>query len=309
MKQHSRRDFLKTTAVIGSAAAAGQLGAAAAQTADMAIVRWKGVPVDDAGVSAMARRMTEEAIGKLGGMKRFVEKGNSVWVLPNVAWDRKPEQAANTNPDVVATLVRLCLEAGAKKVKVGCNTCHESKKAYPGSGIEAAAKSAGAEVVYLDKNRYKDYDFGSKLLPKWPLYPKIVESDLVINVPVVKHHCVAKATMCMKNYMGVIGGNRGKWHQEMPTLLTDLTRFMKPQLCVLDAIRILTANGPTGGSLKDVKRMDTLAAGTDIVALDAFGAEILGHSPQDIQSVVAGHRAGLGEMDYRKLNPQEIELA
>jgi uncharacterized protein (DUF362 family) len=130
----------------------------------------------------------------------------------------------------------------------------------------------------------------------------------VINVPVVKHHVLAKATMCMKNYMGVID-NRKSFHQNIPGCLVDLTRFMKPQICILDAVRILKDHGPRGGNLEDVRTPLALAAGTDIVALDAWGSEVLGHKPTDIESVVQGAAAGLGKIDYRSLALQEIAVS
>ncbi|HOZ48173.1 MAG TPA: DUF362 domain-containing protein [Candidatus Hydrogenedentes bacterium] len=299
---------------MGGTAMLGPLLKAAAQDEkplDMVVVRSEktGPVTDNEGVDANAKIMTEKAIEALGGMGRFVKKGDSVWIKPNMAWDRQPEQAANTNPVVVATLVKLCLDAGAKKVRVGDNPCNEAPKCYPHSGIEAAAKAAGAEVVYLDSNRFKDYDVGGKVLTQWPVYPDIVESDLVINAPIVKHHSIAKATMCMKNYMGVVSGNRGLWHPDLATCLCEITAFMKPRLCVLDATRIMTAHGPTGGNLEDVQRKDMIAAGTDIVAIDAWGAELLGHQPQDIASVAAGAEAGLGQMDYRKLAFRELSVA
>jgi len=313
MKRHSRREFLKRGAMMGGAMALGPLGAATAQEASappMCIARWKGAAANTPeSIQAMAIQLTKEAMAGLGGMGRFVKKGDVVWVKPNMAWDRAPEFAANTNPDVVGTLVRLCFEAGAKTVKVGDMTCNDNKKAYPASGIEAAAKAAGAEVVYLDENRFREVEVKGKRLDKWLVYPEIIESDLVINVPIVKHHTISKATLCMKNYMGVIAGKRAQWHQDLSTCLCDITAFMKPRLCVLDAIRILTANGPTGGNLDDVKRMDIVAAGRDIDAMEAFGAEMLGHKPEDIQSVAAGFKAGLGQMDYRKLAPKELEVA
>ncbi|MDQ1255715.1 MAG: hypothetical protein QG656_309 [Candidatus Hydrogenedentes bacterium] len=312
MTEQTRRDFLKHTAAAGSAVVLAPLAMAQeAAPVSMVICRYpEGGPVEDnAGVDAMAKTMAEKAIEALGGMGRFVKKGDAVWIKPNMAWDRLPEQAANTNPVLMATLVKMCLDAGAKSVKVGDQTCNEAKKSYPRSGIEAAVIAAGGEIVYLDENRFKEYSLGGKKLDKWPLYPEIVESDIVINVPIVKHHSIAKATVCMKNYMGVIGGNRGAWHAEMGTCLADITRFMKPKLCVVDATRILTANGPTGGNLADVKRINALAAGTDIVALDAWAVELLGHKPEDIESVLAGSKEGLGEIDYKKLAPKEIQLS
>lgn len=327
MDHLSRRDFIKSTA-LGTAltVGSGMAGTGAALAADatpavapaagsssgtlqMCIARGKGAPQAEAEIKSMAIKMTEQVIETLGGMGRFVKKGDVVWVKPNMAWDRKPELAANTNPDVVATLVKLCLNAGAKEVKVGDKTCNEARKSYPASGIEAAVKAAGGTIVYLDEARFKEIEIGGKRLKKWHVYPEIAEADLVINVPIAKHHAISTATLCMKNYMGVVGGSRGQWHQALPECLCDITAFMKPRLCVLDAIRILTANGPTGGDLKDVKRLDTIAAGTDIVALDAFGAELLGHKPDAIKSVAAGHAAGLGTMDYRKLALKEIEVA
>ncbi|MFA6243251.1 MAG: DUF362 domain-containing protein, partial [Candidatus Hydrogenedentales bacterium] len=186
--------------------------------------------------------------------------------------------------------------------------CHEAKLAYKSSGIADAAEKAGAEVVFVDEARFREMNIGGKILKSWPVYPEIVEADLVINAPVVKTHSIAKMTLCMKNYMG-IANDRQKWHQNLSDCLCDITKFMKPRLCVADAIRILTANGPTGGDPADVKRMDTVAAGTDIVALDAFGAGLLGFKPEEIESVVAGQAAGLGTIDYRSLNPKEISIA
>lgn len=319
MVRQTRREFLTTAAIAGGAATLAPWGVAYAQQAAapvpagaplaMVIARWKDAPAPEGELKTVAEKLTRQAIAALGGMERFVKKGAVVWVKPNMAWDRTPEQAANTNPDVVATLVKMCLEAGAKTVKVGDKPCNPAQKSYPASGIEAAAKQAGAEVIYLDDNRFRDMELKGERLQTWPVYPEIVECDLVINVPVAKHHNMSTATLCMKNYMGVIGGERGAWHQDLPTCLADITAFMKPSLCVLDAIRILTTNGPTGGNLKDVKRLDTLAAGTDIVALDAFGAKLLGHEPKDIPSVVKGQERGLGQIDYTKLACQEIAVS
>lgn len=307
----TRRDFLKQAALAGGVAAVGPLGAAAyaqESPAEMCIARWTGAAATPEAIKAMAIKLTEQAMAAVGGMGRFVKAGDTVWIKPNVAWDRTPEMAANTNPDVVATLVRLSLEAGAKSVKVGDYTCNEATRAYTASGIEAAVKEAGGLMVLLDENRFKDVELKGQRLTTWPLYPEIIESDLVINVPIVKHHALAKATTAMKNYMGVIGGNRNSWHQELASCLCDIVAFMKPRLCVLDAVRILTANGPTGGNLADVKQMNMVAAGTDIVALDAWGVGLLGLKPEDVAYIPAGEKAGLGKMDYKSI-AKEIEVA
>lgn len=316
MHPPSRRDFLKTTALAGGALLITDplaLGRAAlAQPADparMAIARWDASALATANLAAAAVRLTEAALETLGGMTRFVSKGDVVWIKPNIGWNRRPELAANTNPDVVGTLVRLCLEAGAKTVKVGDHSCHPAKQAYRTSGIAAAAEANGAEVVYLDQRRFRDMELGGDRLKTWPIYVEIAEADLVINVPVVKHHGLTRASLAMKNYMGVIGGRRGSWHQQMDPCLVDITRFMRPRLTVIDAVRILTAHGPQGGDPGDVAMRGTVAAGTDIVALDAFAAGLLGHDPGAIGTLRAAAAAGLGTVDYASLVPVERVLS
>jgi uncharacterized protein (DUF362 family) len=301
----------RSAAAGAMAVGAGQLFAQAAsdKPADMTIAKWSGAekPTDKQ-LGEIAVKLTEKAIEGLGGMKRFVKKGDVVWVKANIGWDRTPELAANTNPDVVATLIRLCLDAGAKTVKIGDNPCNPAPQTYHNSGIADAARGAGAQVITLDTSRFRDTAIGGERVKNVPLYPEILDCDLVINVPIVKHHGLALATMCMKNYMGVMD-NRKTFHQAIAECLADLTRYMKPRLCVLDAVRILTAHGPRGGDPKDVQVKTTVAAGTDIVALDAFGAELLGHKPTDVKSVVKGQEAGLGKIDYRSLALREIAVS
>lgn len=323
MGKRTRREFLKQAAAIGGVlalgpervlgapaapTAAGEATAGAAGTAEMAIARWDAAAADP-GLAMVARKLTEEALAAVGGMGRFVSRGDVVWIKPNLGWNRPPELAATTNPDVVATLVRLCREAGAKRVRVGDFTCHDAKQCYATSGVAAAVEAAGGEMVLLEERRFREVDLGGKRLQKWPVYPEILEADFLLNVPVAKHHGLSRATLCMKNYMGVVGGRRSAWHQDLSGCLCDITAFLKPRLCVLDAVRILTAHGPQGGNPADVKELRTVAAGTDIVALDAFGAELLGHRPESLGTVQAGAEAGLGLLDYRQLAPRELAVS
>jgi uncharacterized protein (DUF362 family) len=313
--RQTRREFLARSAAAGGLLAlrtgdwASGWAAEADQPVDMAIARWTG-PIEPTpgSLQQIAAKLTQQAIAGLGGLRRFVTKGSVVWVKPNIGWDRTPELAANTNPDVVATLVRLCFEAGAKTVKVGDNTCNPAQKAYETSGIAAAVKPLGAEVVFLDRSRFREAEIGGERLKTIPIYPAIVDCDLVINVPVVKHHVLATLTMCMKNYMGVIE-KRASLHQDMATSLCDLTRYMKPRISVLDAVRVLTAHGPTGGNPADVQVKTTVAAGVDIVALDAFGAEIMGKAPRDVASILKAEQVGLGKADYRSLVLREFSVS
>jgi uncharacterized protein (DUF362 family) len=275
----------------------------------MSIARWDEAALAGADLTLAAVGLTEAAIASLGGMERFVNKGDTVWVKPNIGWNRRPELAANTNPDVVGTLVRLCKEAGAKTVKVGDHPCHPARQAYRNSGITKAAEAAGGKMVYLNQKRFKEMQLDGEFLDKWPIYLEIAEADLVINVPILKHHGLTKCTMAMKNYMGVIGGNRSTWHQNMEACLADITQFMKPKLTVLDAVRVLTDHGPQGGNPEDVDVRGIVAAGTDIVALDSFGATLLGHNPAEIGYVAAAANRGLGTLDFASLNPVEKTLS
>ena len=315
MSKPTRRDFLKTSALLGCGAVFADLSSlsnlvfAADPQPAMSIARWDEATLAKADLAAVATRLTETAIASLGGMERFVKKGDVVWIKPNIGWNRRPELAANTNPDVVATLVHLCREAGAKTVKVGDFPCHPARQAYRNSGIAKAAKDAGGKVVYLDKKRFRDVELGGQRLKTWPLYVEVTEADLVINVPILKHHGLTKASLAMKNHMGIIGGNRGSWHQHMDVCLTDITEYMKPRLTVLDAVRVLLDHGPQGGDPNDVEVRGIIAASTDIVAIDALGATLLGHAPQDIGYIPAAEARGLGTADYNSLNPVEKTLA
>ena len=313
MNRHSRRDFMVCSAAGTLALGTEQLCAreapAARKPVDMTIAKWAGSKnLTAPQIRKIAVKLTEKAIEGMGGLKRFISTGDVVWVKPNMAWDRTPELAANTNPDVVATIVRLCFQAGAKTVKVGDNPCNSAQKSYHNSGIAAAVRELGAKVVFLDRSRFRDIAIRGERIKSIPIYPEILDCDLVINIPVVKHHASTELTMCMKNYLGVVE-NRKLFHQDLPTCIADITRFMNPRICVMDAVRVLTAHGPTGGNPADVQLKTTVAAGTDIVALDALGAELMGKKPSEIGSVVKGQEVGLGKMDYRSLSLREFAVS
>jgi uncharacterized protein (DUF362 family) len=274
----------------------------------LSIAHYKSSPAEPDGIAEEAKRLTRQGIEALGGMNRFVSKGNVVWVKPDIGWDRRPEQAATTNPDVVATLVEMCYRAGAKKVLVSDNPCNPARLSFPRSGIQQAAEKAGAEVMFLDDRKFKRMSVNGKVLKEWQVYQDVVEADRLINVPIAKNHNLCLATLGMKNLMGVIGGPRNRLHQDLGSTLVDLAAFFKPQLVVLDAIRVLTANGPVGGNLADVKRKDTLVAGVDQVAVDALGATLLGYKPESIGYIAQGNARGLGAINFNSLSPKRIEV-
>jgi uncharacterized protein (DUF362 family) len=262
---------------------------------DMAIVR---------GPDAAAN--VRRAVEALGGMGRFVKKGEKVVIKPNIGWNRLPEQAANTNPDVVAEVVRLVIAAGAGTVWLTDVSVNTPEQCFVRSGIEKAAKQAGAKVVRPDASAFREVKVSGRLLQTAEIIYPIVEADRVINLPIVKQHSLSGATMSLKNWYGVLGGQRVKLHQNIHTSIVDLAAMIKPTLTILDATRILLANGPTGGSLADVKQMNTVAAGTDEVALDAFGVTLLGLDPNNVGFLVEGMKAGLGTPHWQNLKTVEV---
>ena len=257
---------------------------------------------------ASPEKIVRAALDAVGGIKKFISRGDIVVIKPNIGWDRTPEQAGNTNPEVVAAVVKLCFEAGAKKVKVFDRPVNDPRRCYVQSGIASAAKAMGADVDYMDERKFKDMAINGQALKSWPLYTDIFEADKVISIPIAKHHGLAKLTMSMKNWMGVMGGSRRQIHQKLDESLVDLSMKIKPTLTILDAVRILTANGPQGGSLADVKKLDTVIVGFDPVAIDSYGATLFGMKGSDLGFVTIGHKLGLGQMDLSKLHIKKLQV-
>ena len=299
-----RRDFFRHLATLGLMAGAGRYWVLPEQL-------WAMSPKDKPqAVLAKVQgtnyaQITGDAIQALGGMKKFVNPGEVVVVKPNMAWDRAPELAANAHPDVVRQVVELCLDAGAKKVKVLDHTCHDARKAYKNSGIQDAVeglKDPRAVVEFVDERRFVEMQVeGAKTLKKWYFYKDILEADRFINIPIAKQHAESRVTMCLKNMMGAIGGWRGRIHVGLHQNIADMNLILRPDLHILDATRILLRNGPSGGRKEDVEVRNLVLAGPDPVALDAYGTTLFGLKPGDIGYITRAHEAGRGEMDLTKI--------
>jgi uncharacterized protein (DUF362 family) len=246
---------------------------------------------------------TVKVIEALGGMERFVAKGSTVVVKPNMAWDRSPEQAANTDPRVVAALVELCYKAGAKRVNVFDVTCNDARRAYENSGIEKAAKEKGAYVYFADNwNVLKARFSGKSPMEDWPILRDAIVCDTFINVPVLKHHGLTGMTLSMKNLMGVCSGSRGLMHAGIGPKLVDLTGFISPELTVIDATRYLTKNGPTGGNVADVVTLNKVFAATDPTLADAYACSLAGKDPMSIPYLQEAAARSFGQWDITKAN-------
>jgi uncharacterized protein (DUF362 family) len=242
------------------------------------------------------------ALAAAGGMERFVARGSRVVIKPNVLTSRSPEYAATTNPDVVGELTRMALEAGAAEVVVLDRPTAPQRTAFETSGILAAVQSAGGTVKFLENRNFENVAIpDGRVLTEWPLVTDVFEADTFINVPIAKTHGLAGLTMAMKNLMGIMGGTRGLVHQDFHQKIVDLATLVKPHLVVLDAHRILTANGPTGGNLADVALKQTVVVGTNQTTVDAYGTTLFGRAPADLPYLVKAQEQGLGETDLTKL--------
>jgi uncharacterized protein (DUF362 family) len=298
-----RRDFVRYMAALGLVSGAGRLvlpeevwAMAPRETPQPLVAKAQGTNY---------AQLVGDTIQALGGMKKFVNPGEVVVVKPNMAWDRPPEMAANANPAVVRQVVELCLQAGAKQVKVLDYTCDDARKAYAASGIQAAVegiKDPRALMQFVDERGFVEVQIEkARALKKWSFYKDILEADRFINIPVAKQHSEARLTMCLKNMMGAIGPWRGRIHVGLHQNIADMNLILRPDLHVLDATRILLRNGPKGGRLEDVAVKNLVFAGADPVALDALGTELFGMKPGDIGYITRAHQAGRGEMDLSKI--------
>ena len=253
--------------------------------------------------------LVAQALENLGGIGRFVSRQDVVVIKPNIAWDRTPEQAANTNPDVVAEMVRQCWQAGAKRVIVTDVSCNEARRCFHRSGIQAAALAEHAEVILPDPELFREVEVGGVVLKSWPIFTPFLEADKIFNLPIAKHHVLTGATLGMKNWYGILGGERNRLHQQIHQSLADIAFFMLPTLTMLDCYRILLRNGPTGGNLEDVALKKTIVAGTDPVAIDAYAAKAYWNlDPAQMPYLEMAAARGLGTVDFDKLQVKVSQL-
>ena len=246
--------------------------------------------------------LVRTALEELGGIRRFISRADVVLVKPNIGWDRTPEQAANTNPKVVAEIVRQCWNAGAKRVIVTDVSCNDPRRCFQRSGIAEASQHEGAEVILPDPGRFKSVDLQGELLRDWPVFDPFLNADKIINVPIAKHHSLTGTTLGMKNWYGILGGPRDQLHQNIHESLVDLADFIRPTLTLIDCYRVLIRNGPTGGNLDDVLLKKTLVAGTNPVALDAYVAKAYWNlEASSLPYLKMASQRGLGAYEFEKI--------
>ena len=255
------------------------------------------------------RELVQRAIEEMGGIRRFIARGDVVVIKPNIGWDRTPEQAANTNPEIVSEVVRLCQDAGAAKVLVTDVSCNDPRQCFERSGIAEAARAQGAQVILPEERKFREIDLRGDVLRVWPVFEPFLSADKMINIPIAKHHSLTGATLGMKNWYGILGGQRHRLHQRIHESLADLADFMRPTLTILDAYRVLMRNGPTGGSLADVALKQTVIAATDPVALDAYAAKAYWDLDwHTLRYLKLATERGLGSLDFDHLRTSVTQL-
>jgi uncharacterized protein (DUF362 family) len=241
-------------------------------------------------------------------MKRFVSKGDVVAIKPNLSWARSPEMAATTNPDVLEAVVELCGEAGAGKVRIVDHTIHDARRCFALSGAGQVAERTGADLVFPRSTLMRKMRIHGSRLDVWPVFVPLVEADSVINLPIAKTHGLSTLTLGMKNWIGGVGGRRHALHQDIHQTIVDLAQFFKPAVTLIDAIRILERNGPSGGSPQDVAVKNTLILSDDPVAADARAAELFGLAPDEVGAIALARKQGLGTADGLDSSPERVTL-
>jgi len=305
---NTRREFIKSGLALGAAVTLPEWSRlAAAETPVTTAPRPILVAVRDGTRTAML----DSALAVFGGIGALVRPGQTVCLKPNIGWDAPPERGADTHPELVGRLTRLCLDAGAKSVSVFDNTCDQWQRCYENSGIEKAARDAGAVVINgKDQSYYREVAIpGGVKLKTALVHSLVLDSDVFLNVPVLKHHSGTGMTAAMKNLMGVIW-DRGFYHQNnIHQAIADFLTLRKPTLNILDAYHPMVRNGPRGKTVDDVFEMRSLLASTDPVALDAAAARMLGLDPAQIAYIKIGDEMKLGTMDLEAVDVRRIKLA
>jgi len=307
----NRHNFLKSIAAVGAATMISMEGttsviaqsAAASKETDM-VIAMGGEPEE----------MFTASIAKFGGIERFVKKGQVVCIKPNIGWDRAPELAANTNPDLVAAVVRACLQAGAKEVNVVDHTCDEWRRSYQASKIEEAVINAGGKMLPgNDVSYYREVEIPEgKNLKKALVLNAVLDADVWINIPCLKNHSGAKMTIAMKNLMGIVWDRRFFHTNDLHQCIADINTLRKPVLTIVDAYRTMKSNGPKGRSLADVVQTRTMFMGTDPVALDTAATRffnfIVNMPLEQVSYLAKGAELGVGTMDLRSLGVEQVKF-
>ena len=310
----NRKEFLKAITLAGTAAAAGtwnginvfaQTNEAKNDECELAMV-----------IGGEPDVMFQKAIAAFGGMGKFVKSGQKVVIKPNIGWDKTPELAANTNPILVAEMVKQCREAGASEVVVFDRTVDNWQNCYKSSGIEDAVKKAGGVVVPSgSESDYEEVDLPEGIsLKKAKIHKALINCDVWFNVPVLKTHGGAKLTISLKNYMGIVWDRRIFHNIALHQCIADCATYeKKPALNIVDAYRAMKAGGPRGRSEADAVLLKGLIVSPDIVAADTAAMNLFNTISDaekmdldKVEHIKMAEKLGLGKTDLAKLKVERI---
>ena len=310
----TRKDFLKAVAIAG-------MTTTFSSAAPFSVLAQQGKNAAGADVDLVALMggepgpMFEKGIEVLGGMKRFVDRGAKVVIKPNIGWDKKPELAANTNPELIVAMINAAKDCGAKEIVVFDNTCDNWRKCYENSGIEEAAKKAGAIVMPANEERhYREVSLPkAKVLKKTQIHQAILDCDVWFNVPVLKNHGGAKMTIAMKNLMGIVRDRQAFHRLGLDQAIADIGTYEKPAcLNVVDAYRAMKSNGPRGRNEADVVTPKCLFMSTDPVAVDVAAIRTFNQFQkmplENVRYVAMAEELNLGVADLSKLNVERVRM-
>jgi uncharacterized protein (DUF362 family) len=300
----NRREFLKKSAAVGAGAGLLLLPKGLRTAVLSAQERYPDLVAVKGGTP---RTMFERGIREIGGMGRFVKSGQTVVIKPNMSWDLTPEYAANTSPELVAAVVKQCKDAGAKKVVVVDHSIEYWENTGKNSGVLPAATSSGAIYAPAEKEGYyQKISIGGKRLKELKIHEALLECDVFINVPVLKHHGGAGLTGAMKNLMGCVWDRQAYHANGLQTCIADFLYAKKPHLNIVDAYRVITKNGPRGGSLANIAQIGSLIISPDIVAADTAASMLVGRKQGEVECLRIAADAGFGQLDLSRLNISRI---
>jgi uncharacterized protein (DUF362 family) len=280
------------------------------QLPDFRVAGAKGLPS-----MAIAHGTTHDAtiraaIGALGGMQRFIQKGDVVMIKPNVAFDRPPALCATTHPDALRAVAKLVFEAGASKIVIADNPINSPTGCFLKSGLSAVADELNLDLLYPETESFSPLQLDGEILRNWTFFHEpFKQATKVIGVAPCKDHNLCHASMTTKNWYGLLGGRRNQFHQHIHSIVSDFALMMKPTLVVLDGMSVLMRNGPTGGRLSDVKPMGTVVAGTDMISVDSWGySNLLQRDIAELTYIHKAHNRGLGNMNWKDTVYKEVQV-
>jgi uncharacterized protein (DUF362 family) len=322
----TRREFIQRGAMTGAAVSGTLIGGVALWEQDHVVPGFgekEGLTLPSYAVDAstvlpdlsVARGTNRQqairaAVDTLGGICRFIQHGDRVMIKPNVAFDRPPALAATTHPDALRAVAQLCLEAGAREVRVADNPINSPAGCFLKSGLQAVAGELNLNLLYPESSAFADLKMEGEILRHWPLFHRpFTTTTKVIGLAPCKDHNLCSGSMSMKNWYGLLGGRRNQFHQHIHSIVADFAMMITPTLVIVDGVTVLMSNGPTGGRLSDTKKMNTVVAGTDMVAVDSYCyTNLLERDIEQLTYLHKAHARDLGNMNWQELKLKEVSI-